>query len=185
MTAPTCSLNVVYVCEVDPPETESPVEWVLLTSEPIETTEQILQVVDWYRARWVIEELFKALKSGCSVEKRQLQSFHALSNALALLLPIAWRLLLLRHMARDQPTAPATTVLAPDEITVLRSFGRRKLPDLPTARDALLAVAALGGHLKRNGEPGWQTLARGLEKLHTLTEGWRLGSAAARRSDQS
>jgi hypothetical protein len=26
-------------------------------------------------------------------------------------------------------------------------------------------MARLGGHLKQNGEPGWQTLGRGYEKL--------------------
>ncbi len=34
-----------------------------------------------------------------------------------------------------------------------------------------IAVAALGGHQKNNGDPGWVTLARGYEKLRTLTEG--------------
>jgi len=36
----------------------------------------------------------------------------------------------------------------------------------------LLAIAALGGHLKHNWDPGWMTLSRGYEKLRTLTEGW-------------
>jgi hypothetical protein len=69
------------------------------------------------------------------------------------------------------PTAKATTVLPSAMLAVLRVFTRIKLPTQPTARDALLAVAALGGHLKNNGDPGWITLARGYEKLRTLTEG--------------
>lgn len=168
----------MYVREVDPPEPNSAVEWVLLTGEPIDTAEQLLRIVDFYRARWVIEELFKALKTGCSFEKRQLCTLHALSNALSTLLPLAWRLLLLRTEARERPDAPATAVLSPDELEVLRAASRKPLPEAPTVRDALLAIAALGGHLKRNGEPGWQTLGRGYDKLQTLTLGWRLAICA-------
>jgi hypothetical protein len=175
---PSLELNVVHVREIEPPNPKEPVEWTLLTNEPVETTEQLLRVVDWYRARWIIEELFKVLKTGCSFEKRQLGCYHSLSNALAIFLPIAWRLLLLRTVARDAPDAPARHVLDHDELTVLRSAARKPLPDKPTARDVLLAVAALGGHLKRNGEPGWQTIGAGYEKLRTLTEGWQLARAA-------
>ena len=174
----TLSLNVVRVWEPEPPEGETPIEWVLYTSEPIDTAEQALQVVDWYRARWVIEEYFKALKTGCALEQRQLGDLHALSNALALLAPIAWRLLLLRTEARDRPTAPATTALERDEIHVLRlaviERRRRRLPDNPTTLDVMLSVASLGGHLKHNGPPGWQSLAHGYEVLRLLVAGWRL-----------
>lgn len=168
------TVNVVCVKEVDTPVGETPVEWLLVTTEPIETTQQILQVVDWYRARWVIEEFFKALKTGCSFQKRQLHDLHGLSNALGLFIPIAWQLLVLRSEARERPTSPATAVLPPDEMQVLRRIARRPLPKGPTARDVYLAIAALGGHLKHNGEPGWQVLGRGYEKLLTITEGWRL-----------
>ena len=96
-------VNVVYVQEVDPPKDEDPVAWVLVTTEPIETPEQVAAIVDHYRARWLIEEFFKALKTGCAVEKRQLESFGALTNALALFLPIAWQMLLLRSTSRTAP----------------------------------------------------------------------------------
>jgi hypothetical protein len=48
----TLSLNIARVWELEPPAGESPVEWILITTEPLETDEQILRVVDWYRARW-------------------------------------------------------------------------------------------------------------------------------------
>jgi hypothetical protein len=165
------SMNVVRVWEVDAPKEETPVEWVLLTTEPITSAEQILQIVDWYRARWVIEEFFKAIKTGCAYDSRQLETLEGLVNVLATFLPIAWRLLLMRTQARVAPTAKATTVLPKAMIAVLRVFTRIKLPAQPSARDVLLAIAALGGHQKNNGDPGWITLARGYEKLRTLTEG--------------
>lgn len=175
-TSEQLGLNVVYVWETEPPPGEAPIEWVLYTSEPIDTTEQLLQVVDWYRARWVIEEYFKALKTGCAVEERQLGDLHSLSNALALLLPIAWQLLLVRSEARERPDTPASELLMSDEIQVLRAAAakRRPLPVNPTIEQAMLSIAALGGHLKHNGPPGWQTLARGYQELRLLLEGWRL-----------
>jgi hypothetical protein len=134
-----------------------------------------LQIVDWYRARWTIEEYFKALKTGCALEKRQLGDLHALSNAVALLAPIAWRLLLLKSESRVHPEDPANSVLDDDELKVLRLVARRRpLPNNPTVSDAMHAIAGLGGHLKHNGPPGWITLARGYEKLRNLTAGWNL-----------
>ncbi len=92
-------------------------------SEPIDTPDDVLRVVDWYRARWTIEEYFKALKTGCALEERQLEDLPALVNVLALFIPIAWRLLLMKSEARDAPTAPATTILEPEELEVLRLAG--------------------------------------------------------------
>ena len=174
----TLALHVVRVWELETPEGEAPVEWVLVTSEPVDTEAQLLQIVDWYRARWTIEEFFKALKTGCAYEKRQIEDLHGLQNVLALFAPIAWHLLLLRNQAREEPDRPATTVLAPTQLKVLRAFARKPLPEEPTVRDAYLAIAALGGHIKHNGDPGWQTLGRGYEKLLTLVEGWSAASAA-------
>lgn len=163
-------LAVVRVVETSPPAGEDPVEWMLVTNEPIDTTEQVLRVVDIYRARWTIEEYFKALKTGCAIERRQLESFHALLAALGIFAPLAVRLVALRSYARHVPDAPATRILSDDELTALRTIGRTRLPASPTAQDALYAIAALGGHLKRNGEPGWIVLARGFEKLEVAAQ---------------
>jgi hypothetical protein len=171
------TLNVVRAWELETPEGESPVEWLLLTAEPVSCEDQILQIVDWYRARWVIEEFFKVIKTGCAYDKRQLETLDGLVNVLATFLPIAWRMLRMRTLARGSSGLKGTMVLPPTMLEVLRAFTRIKLPPDPTARDVLLAVAALGGHLKHNGEPGWRTLGIGYDKLRTLTEGW-----AARRS---
>ena len=66
---------------------------------------------------------------------------------------------------------------------VLRARGRIRLSESPTVREVYLAVAALGGHIKYNGDPGWSTLGYGLEKLETLTEGW-VAAKLQLRSDQ-
>jgi hypothetical protein len=174
-------VNVVTVIEVDPPPGEEPVCWRLITTEPIDTAAQVAAVVDAYRARWRIEEFFKALKTGCAFEKRQLESLRTLVNALAVFSIIAWRLLLLRTVARVASRAPAIEVLTPQQLQVLHAVSKMtgpgvpkiRLPPNPTAGDALLAVAALGGHLKNNGQPGWITIGRGYDSLLLLQLGWQ------------
>jgi hypothetical protein len=163
------TLNLVEAVEKNPPPGEEPVEWWLWTNEPIDTAESVLGVIDAYRARWTIEELFKALKTGCSFEERQLESKHALQNALAIFVPVAWRLLLMRTLARVAPTVPAAAALTSMQERALRGYMKRKrnieLPQPLTARDAMLAIAAMGGHIKNNGDPGWMVLGRGFDRL--------------------
>ena len=68
------TVNVVDVFEPQPPLDEEPIAWTLLTSQPIDTVEQQIAIVDIYRARWLIEEFFKAVKTGCDYEAKQLES---------------------------------------------------------------------------------------------------------------
>lgn len=169
----TLPVNIVWVREIDPPPDEPAVEWTLLTTEPVDSPEHVAAVVDHYRARWIIEDYFKALKTGCNFERRQLENRAALTNALAIFAPVAWRLLALRSVARFDSSTPAAQVLTPIQLRLLRWKSKRvPLSDTPTAYEAMLAVAGLGGHLKRNGEPGWQTIGRGMDDLLLMEAGW-------------
>jgi transposase-like protein/DDE family transposase len=177
------TLQVVRVWEPDPPAGEEPIQWLLYTTDPIDSADHLLRVVDRYRARWTVEEYFKALKTGCAFPDRQLGDYEGLVNALAVFVPIACRCLALRSTARRNPDAPALRLLEADELDVLRILGRRPLQSDPTIRDVLLAVAALGGHIKWSGDPGWLTISRGFAELLTLTRGWR-AAKLQQRCDQ-
>jgi hypothetical protein len=168
---PSLRVNVVRVREANPPEGCDPVDWQLTTTEAVETATQVEQVIEAYRARWVIEEYFRALKQGCAYEKRQLENMRAILNALAVFIPIAWQLLALRNAARVDPDRPATKVLDYLKLELLRRHPKLKLAARPTAREAMLAIAQLGGHITNNGEPGWIVLGRGYERLLILEEG--------------
>jgi hypothetical protein len=169
----TIAVNVVFGWEAQPPPGETPVEWWLVTTEPIDTIAHVLQIVEWYRTRWLIEEFFKCLKTGCAYEQRQLESLETLLVALALLAPIAWQLLLLRHLARDLPETRATVALTIRQLAILRATpAGTQLEATPSMRHALLVVARLGGHLRQNGEPGWLVLARGMQTLRDMEAGW-------------
>lgn len=166
----TLCLNFVHVFEPDPPDGETPIDWKLVTTEPIRTIADVEAIVDAYRARWVIEELFKALKTGCAFEKSQLESLDALLNLLAIELPVACQLLALRSLAEANPDASASLILSRNQLRVLRVMARKPLPKSPTVLDAMTAIARLGGHITRNGPPGWQVLGRGFSDLLKFTD---------------
>jgi hypothetical protein len=168
------TLNLVHVLEQDPPAGCEPVEWWLWTNEPVATDDQVIAVVDAYRTRWVI---------GCAFEKRQLETMHALLNARAVFTPVASRLLFLRNLARHKPKGDASRALTPSQLLCLRGayqkLHNRSLPARLTVRDAMLAVAKLGGHITNNGSPGWIVLGRGLDKLLNIEVGYWLAKGFA------
>jgi hypothetical protein len=178
-------VNAVHVREMNPPEGQAPVDWTLLTSEPIDTNEEVERIIDIYRYRWLIEELFKALKTGCLYEQRLFESRHALLNLLATSLPIAVELLWMRARVADDPDAPALDIVTSEQLEALRHMKPRPFPKKPTAADVLLAIAALGGHLKRNGPPGWQILQRGYQRLLDYAAGWTARGTTRPRAHKS
>lgn len=175
---PTIKVNVLHVFEQDAPDGQEPVDWLLYTTEPLETRAQIENIVDYYRCRWQIEELNKALKTGCVVQERKLESLDALTTMLALSLPIAVELLALRTLARTGPSCPAEIVLSKQQLAALRHMSHRPLPKKPTVQEALWCIAGLGGHIKNNGQAGWQVLQRGMEKFVAFAAGWCAREAA-------
>ncbi|WP_444943050.1 IS4 family transposase [Microbulbifer sp. ZKSA006] len=52
------SLYSVLAKELNPPEGEKGIEWILLTDLPVEDFKQARVIVDWYRSRWEIETYF-------------------------------------------------------------------------------------------------------------------------------
>lgn len=177
-------IHAVHVLEPNPPAGEEPIDWMLFTSERVESLDDATAIVDHYRARWLIEEFFKALKTGCAFEKRQLTTLDGLLRALGMMIPVAWTLLTLRDLGRADSSTPPSVIFDAEQLLLLAALlseRKRKLPPTPTMRDVMLGVAALGGHIKQNGDPGWIVLGRGLMKFLDAEVGWRL----ARRCDQS
>jgi transposase-like protein/transposase Tn5 family protein len=169
-------VGVVLVTEVAPPLGVKPVRWLLLTNRPMETTEQALECVEDDRLRWLIERFHYVLKSGCQVEKRQLETAARLRRALVVYSEVAWRLLWLTSEARTEPDATCSTVFTDLTWQLLWMAVRPKIPlpvAPPTWRTATRQTAQLGGFLARNGdgEPGGKTLWRGLRRLQDMEAG--------------
>jgi hypothetical protein len=170
-------LNSLEIREVDPPESEPPILWRLATTESIDTPAQVASVVDAYRQRWLIEEFFKALKTGCRYQQLQLQTGRALLVALAIETAIAWRMLLLRWIANPDFEQPATNILPEEQLKLLIALSeaesKQPLHKEPNVNEAIVEIARLGGHIKNNGPPGWLVLRRGLDKLLLIHRGMR------------
>ena len=168
---------VLRIWEVDaPPEVEEPVEWFLLTSVPTQITEEALTRIQWYLLRWLTEDYHQCLKTGCAIEKRQLDHADDIRRLLGFLGPIAARLLQMRNLARAQPNTPAKQHI--DSLTIAILAQRL---DWPSPQDVTMhtfwrGVARLGGHLGRRGDgpPGWRTTWYGWQLLQDLVSGARL-----------
>ena len=112
---------VVHAVEVDAPKDVEPVEWILLTSLPVESFEDAWLVLGYYEKRWLIEEWHKALKTGCRVEHRQLKTKERLERITGLLSVVSVRLLQLKSAARTTPNRPATEVVPKRWIAMLQA----------------------------------------------------------------
>jgi hypothetical protein len=172
---PPLEVNVVEVWEPSPPEGSKPLRWCLLTREPITTAEEVETVVEHYRARWLIEEFHKGLKSGCSLEAHQFGDVRSFLHFLALASIATCCLLAVRAAARQARVVMGSEVVTEVQLEVLRGL-RPKLPKEPTVREVMREVACLGGFLGRkgDGEPGWQTMWKGWRELRTAERGWRV-----------
>lgn len=166
-------LWLVQAQEVDAPAGVEPIEWVLITTQPLCGGQDACEMVRFYAMRWLIEVLHRVLKSGVGVERLQIDAVHPLMNAIALHYLVAWRLLHLTHLARTQPEAGAELVLAEEEIQVLEAATGHSVL---TVGQALTEVAKLGGYEPYRGgpPPGPKVLWRGLVRLDAMASGWVL-----------
>lgn len=167
------AVTVILAREENPPEGEQPVEWFLLTNEILNGFEDTATRIQWYLCRWQIEVFFKVLKSGCQIEKLQLETLQRLEPALAFYMIIAWRILYLTMLGRVCPDLPCEVVFEAEEWQAVYIVSRRQpLPEKPpTLNEMIRMVATFGGFLNRgrDGEPGVQTLWIGLQRARDFT----------------
>jgi hypothetical protein len=163
------------VHEINTPAGQEPVEWVILTDEPVRDRAAALEVAFWYSCRWLIEEYHKCLKSGCQIEARQLQEADRLKALLGILSVVAVRLLQLKHQARTNPDLPAFKIIPIPHVQALAAQLKQPWRRM-TTRDFWRETARLGGFLgrKSDGDPGWLTLWRGWQDLELLATGYQL-----------
>lgn len=174
---PSLTINVVMVREVDPPADDEAVEWVLLTSLDITTLDDIIKVIQYYGARWMIEILFRVLKSGCRVEERRFERMDRLSRCLAVYLIVAWRTFYVCRLGRSMPEISCEAIFEPAEWKSVCQVTRKGPPpkDPPPLREMVRMVAQLGGYVnrRRDDEPGPQTVWLGLQRMYDMAQCWR------------
>jgi hypothetical protein len=167
--------------EVNAPKDVEALHWRLWTKETVATVQDCHVVMGYYRHRWRIEDFHLTLKSGCQVEKLELETADRLIKAATLYSAVAVRIVAIRDLVRLTPNAPCTVILTQDEWQSLYvRYSKKKLTAAtlpPTLEQAVKWIGRLGGHLgrKRDGMPGVRTLWRGLRDLSLLATGFYAG----------
>lgn len=172
---PPVTVNVVLVREPDPPVGETPVEWILVTTLPIDTLEQVRTIVEYYCVRWSIEILFRTLKSGCRIERRRLEHIDRVLPCLGIYLIVAWRVLFVCRMGRSCPDIDCEAIFEPSEWKAVWAAVKRRQPPKkpPRLAEMVHLIASLGGYVeRRRSEPGTQTLWIGLQRAYDLAWAW-------------
>ena len=164
--------SVVVTCivasEIGTPEGVTPVQWRLLTNREAPTLAEVIELINWYRARWEIEMFFNVLKNGCRVEDLQLSGIDRLERALALFMVVSWRIAYLMRTGRTSPDLDAAMFFDPDKIRGAYLLAKKMPPNTPpSVNQVLRLVATLGGFLARkgDGEPGVKTIWQGLQRV--------------------
>jgi hypothetical protein len=173
---PPVTVNVVLVREPNPPPGEPAVEWILVTTLPIDTPEQVRAIVAYYCVRWTIEVFFRTLKSGCRIERRRFEHVNRVLPCLAICLIVAWRTLFVCRLGRECPDLDCEAIFEASEWKAVWVAVHGKKPPRKTPRLAAMVhlIASLGGYVERpNSEPGAQTLWIGLQRMYDLAWAWQ------------
>lgn len=174
---PSLTLNVIDAVEPGRPAGREPIRWRLLTNCPVPDLASAVEKLNWYSLRWKIETFHKVLKSGCQAEQSKLRTTERLTNLLAVLCVIGWRVFWLTMAHRAQPDAPADTAFTPTEVAILDHLsGPTPPPPRRTLTIYVTALAKLGGYLARAHDPppGNMVLWRGLTRLTDICLGLEL-----------
>lgn len=169
---------IILVREENPPKGSKRIEWKLMTTMEVGSLDDAHRMVRWYSYRWLIERFHYVLKSGCTIEKLQLEDISRLERAIVLYMIVAWRLLYITYLARLAPESSIEQVLEPYEWKALYCMSERTklLPSrVPTIVEAVRMIAKLGGFLGRKGDgaPGVKVLWRGFIRLNDIAETYR------------
>jgi len=179
-----CTKRVVGVLQVDPAEAEEPLCWRLLTTHAIADVSAAWQLVDWYRLRWVIEQLFRVMKSqGLQLEDSQLASAERLVKLAAVATKAARIDIQLTQEREKKHQRPASDVFSEPETETLAALNptlegateRQRNPRPPRSLAwAAWPIARLGGWNCYYKPPGPITFRRGMEQFYAIHRGRQL-----------
>jgi len=177
------AVNLVEAREIDPPAGAAPAHWRLLTSHAVDDFATARWITRLYRRRWVIEELFRTLKTkGFDIERVAIAEgpFEKLATAALVAAVSVLQLVQDRDGAANRPLAD---VFEPDERAALEAVSaelegkteKQKNPH-PTGSLAFAAwvCARLGGWTGYYGKPGPVVMLRGLHHFRAMHHGWSL-----------
>jgi len=180
------AVNLVDIREIDPPGNEKPVHWRLLTTHVVTCAEEAFAVVDLYRRRWAIEQLFRTLKTdGFDIENVDIEDTPPRNRLLTATLIAAVCVQQLVH-ARDGgpgPLRPLTDAFDPEDAALLEACcttleGKTQRQKNPHPKGSLAyaawVCARLGGWTAYYGKPGPIVMREGWLEFQSMKRGARL-----------
>jgi hypothetical protein len=179
-------LSLIELSEPHPPPGAEPVKWRLLTTHAVPDAAAAWQIVAWYRARWIIEQLFRLLKKqGLCLEDSQVETAERLLKLVAIATHAAVITLQLLQARDGRSAEPASVALTGDELGTLDALQAGYTGNTPLQKNphphrslawAAWLIARLGGWdgYPSSRPPGPITFKNGLDKLRLLAQGWRL-----------
>lgn len=180
----TITVNVVLCEEVNPPDGEDTISWMLVTTLPIETDQDVQRIILSYCVRWQIEVFFRTLKSGCRIEQRRFENLDRVLNCLALYSVVAWRLMYVCYLGRECPELDCEVIFEPSEWKSVYTILHIEFPaeGCPKLNELIRAIARLGGFIDRpKNDPGTQTLWVGLQRSYDLSNAWNAFGPGAKQ----
>ncbi len=172
-------LQCIDVREVSPPPGQGGVHWRLLTTHVVDDPAQAWVVVDLYRKRWAIEQLFRTLKTqGFDIEGLRIEEPAPREKLVMATLIAAVAIQQMVH-ARDGgpgPLRPCTDAFDPEDIPLLEAFcaklqGKTQRQKNPHPRGSLAyaawVCARLGGWTGYYGKPGPIVMLQGWLEIQT------------------
>lgn len=150
---------------------EEGIEWILYSTIEVSHLEEAIEKLKWYAIRWTIEDYHKCLKTGCGIEKRQLQTSKGLEALVGVLGIVAILLLHLRSLARESSKEKVDQFIPETALKIICKKFKLNIKEL-TIQEFWRSVARMGGFLNRksDGDPGWQTLWKGWLRLLEMME---------------
>ena len=163
------------------------IKWKLLTTHTIASFEDAMQIIEWYAARWYIEQVFRLLKSdGFNIESTEIENGWTIRKLLIMQLTCVLKImqmhLSLMETAQGQPLEE---VFGDDEIAVLTVLnkqlqGTTEMLKNPYPKSnvkwAAWIIARNGGWggFKSERKPGVITLKNGLDKFALMVEAYKI-----------
>jgi Transposase DDE domain len=181
---PSVRLRVIEVRETDPPAGVEALHWRLLTTHTIANTDAAWEIVGWYQRRWVIEQMFRVMKSqGLQLEDSQIATAERLVKLAAVATKAACVDIQLTQGRDGEDRMPASNVFSEAEIDTLAALGptlegnteRQRNPHPPgSIAWAGWSIARLGGWNCYYKPPGPITFRRGTEYFYQIHRGRQL-----------
>lgn len=152
-------------------------EWVLITKLPIDTLEQIKEIVSIYRSRWHIEDYHKVLKTGYQIDEIYLHSSReTIQNLIVMASISACRLYWLIYIGRTEVDIKAEQLFEDFEWKAIYVYFKEKIPQEPPAlSEVILKIARLGGYkpIKNGQPPGIKTMWIGFQQFTIAAQMYR------------